>query len=237
MAPRYTNNEVPPYGSWDSSEELSSILLNAPQVGQVRRLRIGDCLFQQGEVLRSFHLVRSGVFHSKILRGDGSEILVEIFGPGAVVGEGPAFSGAKRGTSVQAVSDAVISIYTAEEMTECFTLQPEIAVALIKLLGLKNRMLLNRISSITSPQPLFRVASLLYQLANHGSRNALTADGARSLPSVSLSHEAIASMTALSRVTVTRAMTKLLECSAIIEARKGHVTVNLANLREILKSS
>lgn len=237
MASKHTNNEIPPYGSWDYSEELSSILLNAPQIGKIRRLEVGDCLFLQGEVLRSFHLVRSGVFHSKILRGDGSEMLVEIFGPDAVVGEGPAFSGAKRETSVQAVSDAVISIYTADEMTECFTHQPEIAVTLIKLLGLKNRMLLNRISSITSPLPLFRVTSLLYQLANHGSQNAPKSDGTRSLPSISLSHEAIASMTALSRVSVTRAMAKLLECGAIVETRKSHVTVNLSNLRDILKNS
>lgn len=237
MASRHTNNEVPPYGSWDSSEELSSILLSAPQIGKIRRLEAGDCLFQQGEVLRSFHLVRSGVFHSKILRSDGSVMLVEIFGPDAVVGEGSAFSGANRGTTVQAVSDAVISIYTAEEMTECFTQQPEIAVALIKLLGLKNRMLLNRISSITSPQPLLRVASLLYQLANHGSRQAPMSDRSREFPSVSLSHESIASMTALSRVSVTRAMAKLLEHGSIVESRKSHVTVNLASLRDVLKNN
>ncbi|MDR2297318.1 MAG: Crp/Fnr family transcriptional regulator [Comamonas sp.] len=209
------------------------MLLNAPQIGTVVRFAVGDYLFRQGQVLRSFHLIRSGVFHSRILRPDGTEILVELFGPGAVVGEGPAFSGAKRGTFVQAVSDAVVSIYTAEEMAECFGRQPEIAVSLIKLLGLKNRMLLNRISSITAPQPIFRVASLLYQLANHSSRQ-ISADDS---PGVSLSHEAIASMTALSRVSVTRSMAKLLDCGAIVDARKSHVTVDLAALREVLKSS
>lgn len=213
------------------------MLMRAPQIGTVSRLKVGECLFQQGEVLRRFHLVRSGVFHSRILRPDGSEILVEIFGPGAVVGEGPAFSGAKRGTFVQAVSESMVSSYTAEEMTECFARQPEIAVSLIKLLGLKNRMLLNRISSITSPQPLFRVASLLYQLANHGSRLEPAPENAGSFPFVCFSHEAIASMTALSRVSVTRAMAKLQDRGAIVEARKSHVTVNLAALREVLKNS
>lgn len=213
------------------------MLLNAPQIGTVARLAVGDCLFRQGQVLRSFHLIRSGVFHSRILRPDGTEILVELFGPGAVVGEGPAFSGAKRGTSVRAVSDAVVSSYTAEEMAECFGQQPEIAVSLIKLLGLKNRMLLNRISSITSPQPLFRVASLLYQLANHSSRQSADDNSADHLPDVSLSHEAIASMTALSRVSVTRTMAKLVDCGAIVDAKKGHITVDLATLREVLKNS
>lgn len=208
------------------------MLLNAPQVGTVARLAVGDCLFRQGQVLRSFHLIRSGVFHSRILRPDGTEILVELFGPGAVVGEGPAFSGAKRGTSVQAVSDAVVSSYTAEEMAECFGQQPEIAVSLIKLLGLKNR-----ISSITSPQPLFRVASLLYQLANHSSRQSADDNSADHLPDVSLSHEAIASMTALSRVSVTRTIAKLVDCGAIVDAKKGHITVDLATLREVLKNS
>jgi len=33
------------------------------------------------------------------------------------------------------VSASVISIYTAQEMTACFSQQPEIAVALIKVLG------------------------------------------------------------------------------------------------------
>lgn len=237
MATTQTNYEVPPYGSWESSEELSSILLNSPHLGEIRRLEAGDSLFHQGEVLRSFHLIRSGVFHSKISRTDGSEIFVEIFGPGAVVGEGPAFSGAKRETTVQAVSAAVISIFTVQEMTACFSQHPEIAVVLIKVLGLKNRMLLNRISSITSPKPLFRVASLLYQLANHESNSRPKAGNTCCSTSVFLSHEAIASMTALSRVSVTRAMGKLQECHAIIDSKKSHVTLNLANLRQVLKNS
>lgn len=80
-----------PYATWDACLTLAQPWLDAVHFGQVIRVDAGEFLFHEGEIHGYFYLLRSGLVSSKVLRRSGSEILLEVFGPGAIFGEGPAF--------------------------------------------------------------------------------------------------------------------------------------------------
>lgn len=211
----------PAYASWDASLALGSPWLETTTLGKVMKLAAGRTLYRQGESHRYFYLLRAGFVHTTILRGNGSPLLLEIFGPGAIFGEGPAYSGLPRTVTALAVTDTVLSRYLPADIEPALREQPALATSLLRLLGCKNHFLVRKLTRFASADPQERVLELLARVAR------LDAPGATSAaapPAVELTHEQIASMMALSRVTVTRAL-KSLAARGLLETALGRVHI------------
>jgi CRP-like cAMP-binding protein len=198
------------YASWDAAWGLSAPWLNAADLGEVRRLAAGTEIYAQGQRHGYFYLLRSGFVHSTVQRSNGAEFLLEIFGPGAIFGEGPAFADRPRSATARAVTPLVVSRYTPAEAAAEFSARPEFASSLIRLLGFKNQMVVSKLMRVASPDPKERVIALLARIARLGA--------------VNLTHEQIAAMTALSRVTVTRTLNALAR-DGIVETRARQVLI------------
>ena len=206
------------YASWDASQTLSAPWTDATHLGSFVTLEAGDTIAREGERHDYFYLLRSGFVHSTIQRSNGSEFLLEIFGPGAIFGEGPAFADSPRPTTTRAVAPAMLSRYRPADVAQQFSALPELATSLIQLLGFKNHMIVAKLAGVASAAPKERVIDLLLRVARPPSTqasNTLTVD---------LTHEQIGAMTALSRVTVTRTLNALVG-HGLIETRARQVSI------------
>jgi CRP-like cAMP-binding protein len=76
-------------------------------LGQATRVRYpsGSIVYKQGEAGGDLLLILSGRVHVMAVGGDGSEVLLNIIGPGEVVGEIAALDGGKRTANVVAVTE------------------------------------------------------------------------------------------------------------------------------------
>lgn len=201
------------YAAWDASLELTEPWLRSTDIGSVLRLAPKEVLYNQGDSHDCFYLVRSGFIHTTVTRPDGSMLLLEIFGPGALFGEASAFIDKPRYVSATAVTPAVVSRYRANEVLHTVAQRPELLLVLLRLLGFKHRLLIDKLASFTSTGPEERVLDLLCRVAM-ANRHLATQQP-------KLTHEQIASMTALSRVTVTRTLKGLAERGLVATRSKG----------------
>ena len=227
---------ISPYATWDACVSLSQPWLNATHIGNIVQLSAGDIIFRESEPHSYFYLLRSGFVSSRILRRNGTEILLEIFGPGAIFGEGPAFSSGPRPTTTRAETSVVLSRYEPSEVAEHFKSNPEFATSLLRILGFKNQAVVEKISLMTSRSPVDRVANLMARMARtlqDGNR----ADADPSVVEISVSHETIAEMTALTRVSVTRALADIEQLGAIPARTKLKLLVDLRILGQIIQKS
>lgn len=206
------------YASWDASQTLSAPWIAATHLGGFVTLEAGDTIAREGERHDYFYLLRSGFVHSTIQRSNGSEFLLEIFGPGAIFGEGPAFADSPRPTTTRAVAPAMLSRYRPADVAQQFSALPELATSLIQLLGFKNHMIVAKLAGVASAAPKERVIDLLLRVARPPSTQA------SNKLTVELTHEQIGAMTALSRVTVTRTLNALAG-QGLIETRARQVTI------------
>lgn len=197
----------PAYASWDASAALSAPWMQATALGTRLHLSEGDVLYRQGEQHPYFYLLREGFVHTTILQADGTPLLLEIFGPGAIFGEATAFSGLPRSVSIQAATPCELSRYLPAEVEPAIYEQPALAGALLRLAGFKTHFLLRTLKRMATADPQVRVAELLVRVARLEAPQEQSQTQAQA--AVTLTHAQIASMLALSRVTVTRALKQM----------------------------
>ncbi|MFT3777474.1 MAG: Crp/Fnr family transcriptional regulator [Ottowia sp.] len=206
------------YASWDASLKLSELWQQMAGLGTLVPLRPGCVLFHQGAHAPCFYRVRSGFVDASVVRRNGKTLLLEIFGPGAMFGEGAAFTGLPHTTTVTAVSYVELIRYEPEEIRAVAHLRPDLAISLIELLGVKNRVLVNKLTRFASGDPEERLVELLARIA------ASQRHVPGSTTTVSLTHEQLGEMAGLSRVTVTRKL-KLLACKGLVSTHPSHVEI------------
>ncbi len=175
-----------------------------PGLGTSVAKRTGEMLYQQGDVSAYFYLVVSGLIQVTIFREDGTEFLLELMGPDCFCGEAPVFDGGPRFSTAIALERSEFLMYHREHILEAIEMDPALASSLVHVLAIKQRVLAARLEGIAQTSPRRRLAELLLRISNadHASNSPTTVK-------IRLTHEQIASMTGLSRVTVTRAMASL----------------------------
>ncbi|MDS1139930.1 Crp/Fnr family transcriptional regulator [Pusillimonas sp. SM2304] len=196
-------DRIDTFSSWDAARDLGTLWRSRSRLGRTFAVQPGQSLYSQGSRHDSFYLVESGFIHTTVLRPDGTALLLEIFGPQAIFGEATAFIGTKRYVTAVAVTPATVTEFSATQMTRIFETDAALSVSLIQLLGIKHRILIAKLMSFVSDSPEVRVGGLLGRIA-------LIAQEGRDEPvNIDLTHEQLASMTALSRVTITRVLKSL----------------------------
>lgn len=223
------------YASWDASLTVSGPWLQAVDLGQVIRRAGGEILYAEGSQHPYFYLIRSGYVQTTLQRPNGANLLLDIFGPGALFGEGSAFTGPIRSATATTITPVVLSRYDPQAIGTAFAQQPELAISLVRLLGIKNRLLLNKLTRFTSSDPEQRLVELLARVARtwrDDAHGAAPAPGATT--SVHLTHSQLADMTALSRVSVTRALKALAQRQLVCTRTKYVQILDPAGLERCL---
>ncbi len=169
------------------------------------RIRKGNLLYGQGEVSPHFFLIVSGEVRVSCFEENGQEITIEVMGPNALCGDAPAFDGLPRFSTAVALRDSEVLRYDARRLRDAFATHPELALSLLRIVSIKQRVLAIRLEYAFSYPPEERIFHLLRRVA--ATFGTTTPEG-REI-TVHLTHEQVGRMTGTSRVTVTRVINRL----------------------------
>ncbi|MCC6000512.1 MAG: Crp/Fnr family transcriptional regulator [Pararhodobacter sp.] len=199
--------------TWAAPEELIATLRAARHLH--RKLRIGqdDYLYHQGELSTRFYLIESGLIKVGIFREDGVEIILEFMGAGTVCGEGSALDCLPRFSSAVAVEAAEVLEFDTAQWPADGAESALVLMALLRITAIKQRVLAQRLEQLFSREPEGRILDLFQRLAR-------TAPGVDAVPAgvlPQLTHDHIAAMTGMTRVTVTRSLNRLRSRGFIIQ--------------------
>jgi CRP/FNR family transcriptional regulator, cyclic AMP receptor protein len=206
--------------TWHMDEATAGVWIRAAHLGRKIRVEKGAMIYRQGEIGFTFYFLLSGRVQVSIFQSDGAEFMLEMMGPWAMFGESPAMDGFPRIATAIAAETSELIEFDIRVIIEAIPSCPELAVSLMRIVALKQRILASRIQYLALPRPEMRIGELLARLAElYGEQRE---DG--TLIPIALTHEQIAAMTGATRVTVTRAL-KRLTSLGVIELRQRRIWV------------
>lgn len=162
--------------SWLQEDELQRL---ASRSEMVECKRNSSFYFAQ-EQSDCIYLVKQGRVKLTRTSVEGREIILDILGPGEIFGELAVAGEEIRTHSAGALDDALVCIITRRDFEELLCRHPEMALKVLKLVGLRRRELEMRLEDLIFQPLATRLAlTLLWQARRHGvSEN----DGSVSLP-------------------------------------------------------
>ncbi|VVE18415.1 CRP-like cAMP-activated global transcriptional regulator [Pandoraea iniqua] len=211
---------LPTTQTWHLDDATADIWTQAAHLGHRKKYVKGAVIYRQGEQGFTFYFLLAGRVQVSIFQHDGAEFILEVMGPGSMFGESPAVEGDSRIATAITVEDAELIEFDIRAIIDAIPARPELAVSLMRIIALKQRVLASRIQYLALPKPEMRIGELLARLADlYGEVH----DG-RTLISIALTHEQIAAMTGATRVTVTRALKRLTDLG-VIELKQRRIWV------------
>lgn len=178
--------------------------------GVKRHLRPGDLLYAQGWIVEYFYYLNKGSVRVSICSREGSEKILAIQEPGSLIGETAAFDGQPCFSTAVAIEESEVYAFSSRQFIHVIREEPEIAIRIIQSLGSKMRVLAAQVSSLTFMDARSRIVYLLCQAADTGST------GCRI---INMTHQDLANLTGLCRVTVTKVLNDLHRIGAIDKSR------------------
>ncbi len=133
-----------------------------------RTFRAEDLLWREGDDSGMLVALESG--RVKIFRAvpTGGAVTIYLFGPGDVFGFMPLLDGQPYPASAQALDEAAALIVSRTDLRAAFERDPQVALALVKLLATRLREAFDRIERSSVPEVLPRVAAALTSLLPGG---------------------------------------------------------------------
>jgi CRP/FNR family transcriptional regulator len=190
-----------------SAEELEA----AAAYFQEKRYKKGVTLFHEGQPGVAFYLVSSGRVKVYKLSEDGRELIIGIFGDGAIFGDVPVFDGGPYPASAATLVDTEVVYMLRDDFEELITAYPGISLKIVRVLGKRLRQALASVMDIAMKSVSQRLASQLLSLAKEYGRQ----EGEETIIDLPLSRQEIADLIGVSRETVTRELSKFSRAGTI----------------------
>ncbi len=135
--------------SWLAEEEQQDLAQRSEMISCRRNSK----LFFAEEVSDDIYLIKEG--RVKLIRASetGRQMILDILGPGEIFGELSLIGEENRSHSAEAMDDAIVCIITRSDFEGLLQRHPEMALKVIKLIGLRRRELEMRIEELLF-QPL-----------------------------------------------------------------------------------
>jgi len=191
-------------------------------LASVRKFPRGVFIYQQGEISHQFYQLISG--RIRIFNGhqDGRENILAIVEPGGLFGEAACFDGVPYYTTAVTVQPSRIRVFPRETTLRAMRTEPDIMLEILRSITRKQRLFAILIETVMFRKAPARVALILSRLATYYGEPVAAGRGIR--VRLHLSHEVLASMIGVSRVTVTRQIGALIR-DGIIGLDKRHLIV------------
>lgn len=196
-------------------------------VGHRRRVKTGALIFVEGTRSDNVVIVTAGRVKVFCTSADGTESVLAIRSPGALLGELSAIDDAPRSASVIALEPVEVLAVGAAEFTAFLRSRPRLMWMLVQTLTSRLRDADQKRIEFGAHDTLRRVARRLIELAErHGEA---VPDGIRI--SVPLTQEDLASWVGSSREATAKALRSLRERGCLATQRRTITVLNLAELR------
>lgn len=163
------------------------------QLQTPRTVRKNEMIYWQEAPADAFYYLKNGKVKIFISSENGMEKTLTVLEPGSIFGEAAFFDGMPRVSSAKALVRSEVIAVTRQSLLGCFRREPQLAMNLLTYLSQTIRMLSAQVDTMTFLQADQRVARLLLKLA----------DANRV---VQATHEDLAALAGVSRVTVSRVL-------------------------------
>ena len=196
------------------------------EASRVRKVRKGDVLAHEGEPGAALYLVESGCICVRTTTADGESVILDIVGPGSVLGEMALVrENMVRTASLIAMQDGAVRVLTAEAFASLRAQYPSVNDALLAILADRVDRLSHQVSDQRFVTLDRRIAARICQIADmYG--------GIEMGTRVPLTQQDIADLVGATRPTVNQALKKLEARGAIALSRGGLTIVNGRELRK-----
>ncbi len=135
------------------------------QSARPRSLEAGQRLYSCGDIADGFYLVKTGAVRVSGVSSAGRETVLDFYGPGVWFGEVSMLDGLPRTHDAQAYDPATLLQLRTAEFEEMIAAHPAFARELLRLAGLRMRLLLTALESYSSQSLEQRLANRLLLLA------------------------------------------------------------------------
>ncbi len=137
-----------------------------------RRFKKGALLWREGETSGLLVAITTGRVKIYRLLPTAKAVTLFLFGPGDVFGFLPFLDGGAYPAYAQAIEDVEAEVLPRSALLQALRADPDVAVALIALLGRRLRAAMDLIQGLSTPGVQARVAAALLALAAENPANA-----------------------------------------------------------------
>ena len=184
-----------------------------------KKLPKGERLYRQGEIPRTIYLIKSGKLKLVQSTEDGRETILDVCGPGEVLGELSLFQEQDEPSSAIAMEEASICCFGKQQFETLVKQDPSFALRIISYLGQKRYEAMQKQSEDNRQTVKEKVLSLLYRFANeYGEKRA---DGL--LIDLKITQQELADMIGSSRVMVVQALKELKAFNVIDREKRYYI--------------
>ena len=191
-------------------------------INTVRIFEKNMIVYSQGDDAHSFYYLKKGRIKIFITSETGMEKTLSVIGKGAILGEAAFFDEQSRISSAKAILRSELVSIDKATLTRIIQKNPQTAMELFKLQAQTIRMLSAQVDSITFSSADSRIAKFLLE-SMHKNDNEFI---------VNTTHEEIASVAGVSRVTVSKFMIRLSNLEIIKTGYKIIKILNPEKLKE-----
>ena len=131
-----------------------------------RTFKRGTMIFHKDQAGDALYVIESGRVRIFLPTESGTELTVEVSGPGDVFGELSLLDGRPRSASAETLEDTAAFTLTRDEFKAHLTATPQLAVALIELLSTRLRHVTEYAESLAHLDVHARLARTLLEMAD-----------------------------------------------------------------------
>lgn len=197
-------------------ENMQSLI---EQSGSVRKYAKDEIIYLQGDTAQSFCYIKKGSVKVYMNSVDGNEKTLNTARHGEIIGEGAFFDKKPRVSSAKALTNTEVIMIDKKRLTDIIAQHPTLAFELLEILANRIRLLSSQLDSMTFMQADARIARLLLDDMEDDS--------------VSLTHEEIALTVGVSRITVTKALSRLSSQGILATRYRGIKILDKSALEKI----
>ena len=210
------NLNTPPTQLYNIHNDMKTLFDSLPYTKSFAK---GEIIYHQGDIADSFYYIKKGKATVFMISPDGMEKTLNTAAKGELIGEGAFFDHKPRVSSAKAVTASELTIIDKKILLDLIQKNPPIAFDLLEILATRIRLLTTQLDSMTFMQADARIAKLLLDDMVDGK--------------VSLTHEEIALTVGVSRITVTKALSRLSAQGILATHYRGIKILDKASLEKI----
>lgn len=208
------------------TDELDLLL----SVSTPKQYRAGEIVCLQGEVINKFYFIEEGKIKLSLFKEDGSEKIFAIQENNTFFGESAAFDRYPQFATATVLEDSTIRAIHIKDAKELIREHPEISFLVMNAITRKLRLLALQVEDLAFLDAEKRVARVLLKLMQEVGEKVKEGLTIRK----KITHEDIASLTGLSRVTVTNILNYLQTIRIIRKGRRVITVTDQEKLASLL---
>ncbi len=209
-------------------DELEALLA----ISRVRRYENGQIVYMQGERSRYFYFVGRGRVKVSIFRANGSEKILAIQEKNTFFGESGAFDRFPYFATATALEESDIHVISIDDTEALIKTHPKVSLLIVTAIIRKLRLLGLQVEDLSFLDAQRRVAHIILKLMQEVGEPA----PGGILIKKRITHEDLANITGLSRVTVTNVLNHLDRLKLITKGRRKYTIIDPERLGSFVES-